>query len=352
SSGQFIAPGSASSPPADPALAHRSHTNASPCIEDPVSTATSQQCQRPKHNEFTCAVLVYIATCKLANISCSSQIFLCLLQHGAEQSGIPCPQPPDLHHDSGELQLRSNLVGATDDLGTLCHLQDLCYGTGGGHLHEMPAAASLPRRLKLATPENAYEPPGSPEDGQMFDKSCTEADSGSADTSRSNHSVDVLKNASEGSVKIGIWNRIRRFAQIWSTMMMAIGGIANVLHGILLILLMTSNWIFLAYPLLLVAPLAGNLTNALSNSEAATGIVPIAIAFGAFCVQGASDDTEAAEGDGVFAGPPGFIVAGKVHLGDIVVPRINPNEHLGNDNAAFFIKPLYLLMRIITSSLT
>ncbi|PBP16803.1 hypothetical protein BUE80_DR012431 [Diplocarpon rosae] len=63
------------------------------------------------------------------------------------------------------------------------------------------------------------------------DKSYTEADSRSADTSRSNHSVDQLEKAFEGSGKIGVWHRIRCCTCIWPTIAMPIGGIANVLHG-------------------------------------------------------------------------------------------------------------------------
>ncbi|OWP01688.1 hypothetical protein B2J93_2401 [Marssonina coronariae] len=95
------------------------------------------------------------------------------------------------------------------------------------------AATSLPRWLNLTIPENGYESPGSPENGQIFfgenswpsqrkvkekqerrggwdgtDESyVAEVNSGPADTSRSNHSLDVPKNAFEGPGKIGLRQR-------------------------------------------------------------------------------------------------------------------------------------------------
>ena len=49
---------------------------------------------------------------------------------------------------------------------------------------------------------------------------------------------------------------------------------------------MTPIWIFPGYPLLLLAPLAANLIDALPNSADAKRINSVAIAFGALCVQG------------------------------------------------------------------
>jgi tellurite resistance protein TehA-like permease len=49
---------------------------------------------------------------------------------------------------------------------------------------------------------------------------------------------------------------------------------------------MTPIWIFHAYPLLLMAPLASNLIDALPDAAAAARINSIAIAFGAVCLQG------------------------------------------------------------------
>lgn len=49
---------------------------------------------------------------------------------------------------------------------------------------------------------------------------------------------------------------------------------------------MTPVWIFPAYPLLLIAPLAANLIDALPDSAAAERIDSIAIALGAVCIQG------------------------------------------------------------------
>jgi hypothetical protein len=49
---------------------------------------------------------------------------------------------------------------------------------------------------------------------------------------------------------------------------------------------MTPIWVFPAYPLLLLAPFAANLIDALPNSEAAARINSIGIAFGAVTIQG------------------------------------------------------------------
>ena len=49
---------------------------------------------------------------------------------------------------------------------------------------------------------------------------------------------------------------------------------------------MTPIWIFPAYPLLLVAPFASSLIDALPDAAAAARINSIAIALGAVCIQG------------------------------------------------------------------
>lgn len=49
---------------------------------------------------------------------------------------------------------------------------------------------------------------------------------------------------------------------------------------------MTPIWIFPGYPLLIVAPFAANLIDALPDAAAASRVNSIAIAFGAICVQG------------------------------------------------------------------
>src|SRR4051794_9538205 len=49
---------------------------------------------------------------------------------------------------------------------------------------------------------------------------------------------------------------------------------------------MTPIWIFPAYPLLLVAPIASQLINALPDAAAAARVNAVAMAFGAVCLQG------------------------------------------------------------------
>jgi tellurite resistance protein TehA-like permease len=49
---------------------------------------------------------------------------------------------------------------------------------------------------------------------------------------------------------------------------------------------MTPIWIFPAYPLLVTAPLAANLIDALPDAAAATRINSMAIALAAICLQG------------------------------------------------------------------
>jgi hypothetical protein len=49
---------------------------------------------------------------------------------------------------------------------------------------------------------------------------------------------------------------------------------------------MTPIWIFPAYPLVLMGPIAANLIDALPDSAAAARINSIAIALGAVCIQG------------------------------------------------------------------
>lgn len=49
---------------------------------------------------------------------------------------------------------------------------------------------------------------------------------------------------------------------------------------------MTPIWIFPAYPLLLMAPFAANLIDALPDSASAARVDAISITFGALCIQG------------------------------------------------------------------
>lgn len=123
---------------------------------------------------------------------------------------------------------------------------------------------------------------------------------------------------------------------------------------------MTPIWIFPAYPLLLLGPFAANLIDALPDSAAAARINSIAIALGAICIQGTGflvslmiysafiyrlmtqklPRETTRPGMFVSVGPSGFTVAGLVHLGNTVIPKIMPNGYLGNPDAAFFLKLL------------
>ncbi|KUJ06588.1 uncharacterized protein LY89DRAFT_406347 [Mollisia scopiformis] len=123
---------------------------------------------------------------------------------------------------------------------------------------------------------------------------------------------------------------------------------------------MTPIWIFPAYPLLLMGPFAANLIDALPNSAAATRINSVAITFGALCIQGTGflvslmiysafiyrlmtqklPRETTRPGMFVSVGPSGFTVAGIVHLGNTVIPKVMPNGFEGNGDAAFIIKLL------------
>jgi len=123
---------------------------------------------------------------------------------------------------------------------------------------------------------------------------------------------------------------------------------------------MTPIWIFPAYPLLLIAPLAANLIDALPNAVAAARINSIAIALGAICIQGTGflvslmiysafiyrlmtqklPRETTRPGMFVSVGPSGFTVAGIVHLGNTVIPKILPDGYMGHQDAAFFLKLL------------
>ncbi|PMD26997.1 hypothetical protein NA56DRAFT_561651 [Hyaloscypha hepaticicola] len=123
---------------------------------------------------------------------------------------------------------------------------------------------------------------------------------------------------------------------------------------------MTPIWIFPAYPLLLMGPLAANLIDALPDAAAAARINSIAIALAAICIQGTGflvslmiysafiyrlmtqklPRETTRPGMFVSVGPSGFTVAGLVHLGNTVIPKIAPNGYFGNPDAAFFLKLL------------
>ncbi len=143
---------------------------------------------------------------------------------------------------------------------------------------------------------------------------------------------------------------------------------------------MTPIWIFPAYPLLLTGPLAANLIDALPDAAAAARINSIAIALGAICTQGTgflvslmmysayiyrlmtqklprettrpgmvlylahlTPQSPSANSLSQFVsvGPSGFTVAGLVHLGATVIPKISPNSYFGNHpDTAFFLKLL------------
>ncbi|TVY90594.1 Malic acid transport protein, partial [Lachnellula willkommii] len=119
-------------------------------------------------------------------------------------------------------------------------------------------------------------------------------------------------------------------------------------------------WVFPAYPLLLIAPFASNLIDALPSSAAAYRINSIAIAFGAVCIQGTGflvslmiysafiyrlmtqklPRETARPGMFVSVGPSGFTVAGLVHLGNIVNSKILPDGYMGSTDAPLFLKLL------------
>lgn len=124
---------------------------------------------------------------------------------------------------------------------------------------------------------------------------------------------------------------------------------------------MTPVWIFPAYPLLLTAPFAANLIDALPDVAAAQPINTLAITFGAITLQGTGfmvslmiygafiyrlmtqklprETTRPAIF--VSVGPSGFTVAGLVHLGNVLVPKIMPDgSWQGHSDAAFIFKIL------------
>jgi tellurite resistance protein TehA-like permease len=149
---------------------------------------------------------------------------------------------------------------------------------------------------------------------------------------------------------------------------------------------MTPIWIFPAYPLLLQAPFASNLIDALPDAAAAARVNSVAIALAAVCVQGTGflvslmiysafiyrlmtqklprETTRpgmvstahpfplhheinpcAREAftdllQFVSVGPSGFTVAGIVHLGNIALLKIMPHGFMGDERAAFFVKLL------------
>ena len=140
---------------------------------------------------------------------------------------------------------------------------------------------------------------------------------------------------------------------------------------------MTPIWIFPAYPLLLLAPLASNLIDALPSAAAAVRINSVAIALGAVCIQGTGflvslmiysafiyrlmtqklprETTRPGMVSPtllstlpplsnilqfVSVGPSGFTVAGIVHLGNIVMTKIVPDGFMDNTNAGFILKLL------------
>lgn len=123
---------------------------------------------------------------------------------------------------------------------------------------------------------------------------------------------------------------------------------------------MTPIWIFPAYPLLLMAPFAANLIDALPNSAAAVRINAISITLGALCIQGTGflvslmiysafiyrlmtqklPRETTRPGMFVSVGPSGFTVAGLVHLGNTVIPKVMPSGFQGNTDAAIVIKLL------------
>ncbi|TVY75873.1 Malic acid transport protein [Lachnellula suecica] len=116
---------------------------------------------------------------------------------------------------------------------------------------------------------------------------------------------------------------------------------------------MTPIWVFPAYPLLIVAPFAANLIDALPDSAAAARINSIAISFGAVCLQGTGflvslmiysafiyrlmtqklPRETTRPGMFVSVGPSGFTAAGLVHIGSVLVPKIMPNDYMSLGNA-------------------
>lgn len=126
---------------------------------------------------------------------------------------------------------------------------------------------------------------------------------------------------------------------------------------------MTPIWIFPAYPLLLLGPLASNLIDAVPDAAAAARINSLAIALTAVTIQGAGfmlslmiysafiyrlmtrklPQEIARPGVFVSVGPSGFTVAGIVHLGN-VLPKILPANFFwvseDSNHAALLLKIL------------
>ena len=121
---------------------------------------------------------------------------------------------------------------------------------------------------------------------------------------------------------------------------------------------MTPIWIFPAYPLLLLAPLAANLIDALPDAAAAQRINSLTIALAAVCVQGTGflvslmiysafiyrlmtqklPRETTRPGMFVSVGPSGFTVAGIVHLGNTLMTKVLPNGFEGHPDTAFYLK--------------
>ncbi|KAH8821304.1 voltage-dependent anion channel-domain-containing protein [Xylogone sp. PMI_703] len=120
---------------------------------------------------------------------------------------------------------------------------------------------------------------------------------------------------------------------------------------------MTPIWVFPAYPLLLIAPMAANLIDSTPDAVTASRINPIAIMFGAVCVQGTGflvslmiysafiyrlmtqklPRETTRPGIFVSVGPSGFTIAGLVHLGN-TLDKAMPNGCLGHADSNFFLK--------------
>jgi hypothetical protein len=172
--------------------------------------------------------------------------------NGAEQRGLPRPQPPNLHNDIGELLVRPHHFGTAVVTGTLRYLQDLCRCARTGHPREMSTQVSLPRSMRQNLPENGYESPRSPDDDILFGqgilhseerrrvgrtKSSDNHDEVESPESRAQYygGMGTMQHKSdeEGGekTKAGFRARVGCFTWTWFTMTMATGGIANVLHS-------------------------------------------------------------------------------------------------------------------------
>lgn len=147
---------------------------------------------------------------------------------------------------------------------------------------------------------------------------------------------------------------------------------------------MTPIWVFPAYPLLLVAPIAANLIDSLPNAAAAARVNSVAIALAAVCIQGTGfllslmiysafiyrlmtqklprETTRPGmvsidpmlmyllpidQRQFVSVGPSGFTVAGLVHLGNTVMPKILPEGYLGIPSVAPVLKLLSDLLGLV-----